>query len=110
MLTVQLQSIQSSHIQIHVSSPKTQKPQERRFSRDIMHFYQLVTLATIALALPTPDIAMNEKALSSRAFEPEEDKAPSAAIIPKDVVRRIWLDDILKVVTPAEAFVVPLLW
>lgn len=65
-----------------------------------MHFYQLIALATIALALPTPDI-IHEKVLNKR--RPEE-KAPSA-IIPKDPVP---LDDVLeKIITKVEAFVLP---
>lgn len=98
---------------MHIS-PKA--PKGRRFfpRGDIMRFYGLVTLATIALALPTPDLAMNEekRGLNSRfAFEPEEDKAPSAAaIIPQDLVRRSWLDDTLKVITSKEPLIVPFIW
>lgn len=85
-------------------SPKA--PKGRRFfpRDDIMHFYGLVTLATIALALPTPDVAMNEEKRGLNS-------PPSAtAIIPKDLVRRSWLDDTLKVITSKEPLIVPLIW
>lgn len=61
-----------------------------------MHFYQLIAFATVVLALPTPDIAIQEKVLNNRAFEPE-DKVLSGAIIPQDLVPRNELDDILKI-------------
>lgn len=61
-----------------------------------MHFYQLIGFATVVLALPTPDIAIQENVLNNRAFEPE-DKVLSGAIVPQDLVPRNQLDDILKV-------------
>lgn len=61
-----------------------------------MHFYQLIAFATVVLALPTPDIAIQEKVLNNRAFEPE-DKVLSGAIVPQDLVPRNQLDNILKI-------------
>lgn len=61
-----------------------------------MHFYQLIGFATVVLALPTPDIAIQENVLNNRAFEPE-DKVLSGAIVPQDLVPRNQLDDILKI-------------
>lgn len=81
--------------QVQYLLSKTQKsPRDRKFP--IMHFYQLIAFATVVLALPTPGIAIQEKVLNNRAFEPE-DKVLSGAIIPQDLVPRNELDDILKI-------------
>lgn len=71
-------------------------------------FYQLLTLSTIsfvAIALPTPPIIIHEQVLNSRALEPEN-KVPRTIIL-KDLVPRNWIDDIVKIVTPTEPFVLP---
>lgn len=104
VLTIQLQANPSKY---NTSSPKRKKsPRGRKFP--IMHFYRLITFATVVLALPTPDIAIQEKVLNNRAFEPE-DKVLSGAIIPQDLVPRDRLDDILKIVFDKEPIVVPLI-
>lgn len=75
-----------------------------------MLFYQLLTLATIssvAIALPTPVITIQERVLNSRAFEPEN-KSPRT-VLQKDLVPRNGVDDILKFIEEEEANVLPLI-
>lgn len=72
-----------------------------------MHFYQLIAFATVVLALPTPDIAIQEKVLNNRAFEPE-DKVLRGAIAPQDLVPRNELDDILKILDDLRPVAAPI--